>query len=103
MDAAIKLNRLKPFIGTEPVALLITHTHGDHIAFLDDYLFKTLDLQYLKLEYKDSFLWNITHKIFDGFLPETLTHGLVLAITAYLIYIAWKCRGCTGSIFVKKN
>ena len=37
MDAAIKLNRLKPFIGTEPVALLITHTHGDHIAFLDDY------------------------------------------------------------------
>lgn len=73
------------------------------IAFLDDYLFKTLDLQYLKLEYKDSFLWNITHKIFDGFLPETLTHGLVLAITAYLIYIAWKCRGCTGSIFVKKN
>ena len=37
VDAAIKLNRLKPFIGTEPVALLITHTHGDHIAFLDDY------------------------------------------------------------------
>jgi len=37
VDAAIKLDRLKPFIRSEPVALLITHTHGDHIAFLDDY------------------------------------------------------------------
>ena len=37
VDAAIKLERLKPFIRSEPVALLITHTHGDHIAFLDDY------------------------------------------------------------------
>ena len=37
VDAAIKLDRLKPFIRSEPVALLITHTHGYHIAFLDDY------------------------------------------------------------------
>ena len=37
VDAAIKLDRLQPFIRSEPVALLITHTHGDHIAFLDDY------------------------------------------------------------------
>ena len=30
-------------------------------AFADDYLFKTLNLEYFKFEYQDSFLWNITH------------------------------------------
>ena len=38
VDAAIKLNRLAPFIYDHPVAILITHSHGDHITHLDHYL-----------------------------------------------------------------
>ena len=70
-------------------------------AFADDYLFKTLNLEYFKFEYQDSFLWNITHKLFDGLLPEMVTAGIVVAITAYLIYLSWKCRACTGSLITK--
>ena len=71
------------------------------VAFIDDYLFKTFDLQYLKLEFKDSFLWNITHKILGDLLPEMLTTGIVVAIIAYLIYLSWSCRACTGSLISK--
>ena len=71
------------------------------ISFIDDYLFKTFDLQYLKLEFKDSFLWNITHKILGDLLPEMLTTGIVVAIIAYLIYLSWSCRACTGSLISK--
>jgi len=71
------------------------------ITFIDDYLFKTLDLQYLKFEFKDSFLWNIIHKILGNLLPEMLTASVVLAIAAYLIYLSWNCRACTGSIITK--
>ena len=70
-------------------------------AFADDYLFKTLNLEYFKFEYQDSFLWNITHKLFDELLPEMVTAGIVVAITAYLIYLSWKCRSCTGSLITK--
>ena len=71
------------------------------ISFIDDYLFKTFDLQYLKFEFKDSFLWNITHKILGDLLPEMLTTGIVVAIIAYLIYLSWSCRACTGSLISK--
>jgi len=71
------------------------------VAFIDDYLFKTFDLQYLKFEFKDSFLWNITHKILGDLLPEMLTTGIVVAIIAYLIYLSWSCRSCTGSLISK--
>jgi len=71
------------------------------IAFIDDYLFKTLDFQYLKFEFKDSFLWNISHQIFGGFLPEMLTAGIVAGITIYLLYLSWSCRACTGSFIAK--
>ena len=71
------------------------------VCFIDDYLFKTLDLQYLKFEFKDSFLWNIIHKILGGLLPEMLTAGIVVAITVYLIYLSWSCRACTGSFLSK--
>ena len=71
------------------------------IAFIDDYVFKTLNLEYLKLEFRDSFLWNITHTIFSDFLPEIIISGIAVAITAYLIYLAWKMRKCTGSFFSK--
>ena len=70
-------------------------------ACADDYLFKTANLEYFKFEFKDSFLWNIAHKILDGFLPETIILGIVVAITAYLIYLSWKCRSCTGSLITK--
>ena len=71
------------------------------VAFIDDYLFKTFDLQYLKFEFKDSFLWNITHKILGDLLPEMLTTGIVVAVVAYLIYLSWSCRACTGSLISK--
>ena len=71
------------------------------IAFIDDYLFKTLDFQYLKFEFKDSFLWNISHKILGSFLPEMLTAGIVAGITIYLLYLSWNCRACTGSFIAK--
>ena len=70
-------------------------------AFADDYLFKTLNLEYFKFEYQDSFLWNISHKILDGFLPEMVIAGIVAAITAYLLYLSWNCRACTGSVISK--
>ena len=56
------------------------------LAFVDDYLFKTANLEYFKLEYKDSILWNTTHKILDGLLPEMVTAGIAVAITIYLLY-----------------
>ena len=71
------------------------------VAFIDDYLFKTFYLQYLKLEFKDSFLCKITHKILGDLLPEMLTTGIVVAIIAYLIYLSWSCRACTGSLISK--
>ena len=35
VDAAIKFNRISPLIHNQPWAMLLTHTHGDHIAYLD--------------------------------------------------------------------
>ena len=69
-------------------------------ACADDYLFKTANLEYFKFEFKDSFLWNITHKILDGFWPENV-ELIVVAITAYLLYLSWSCRGCTGNFITK--
>jgi len=44
IDAAVDLNIIKPFIKTRPNAILITHSHGDHLAFLDQYLIEYPDL-----------------------------------------------------------
>ena len=38
VDAAVEFKNLTPFFRDKPLALLITHTHGDHIAYLDQYL-----------------------------------------------------------------
>ena len=38
VDASVDQNSIAPYIRSEPVALLVTHSHGDHIAFLDKYL-----------------------------------------------------------------
>ena len=40
VDAAIDIGILLPFIDSEPSAILITHTHTDHISFIDEYIEK---------------------------------------------------------------
>ena len=40
VDASVSLEKIKPFIKPKGlIALFITHTHGDHIAYLDEYGF----------------------------------------------------------------
>ncbi len=38
VDAALPVNKLEPFISSGLIGLFITHTHGDHIAYLNDYI-----------------------------------------------------------------
>ena len=38
VDAAIDTNEITHYLGNDPVAILITHGHSDHIAFLDNYV-----------------------------------------------------------------
>tara|TARA_B100000073_G_C23731421_1_gene570926 strand:- start:310 stop:972 length:663 start_codon:yes stop_codon:yes gene_type:complete len=38
IDAAIPVDQILPFISNTPTALLITHTHSDHISYIDDYI-----------------------------------------------------------------
>ena len=39
VDASVSLEKIKPFIKPKGlIALFITHTHGDHIAYLDEYV-----------------------------------------------------------------
>ena len=38
IDAAVDLSQLSPYINHEPLAVMITHGHQDHIAFLDQYI-----------------------------------------------------------------
>lgn len=38
VDAALPLATVRPFINGAFVAMLITHTHGDHTAYIDEYL-----------------------------------------------------------------
>ena len=38
IDAALSLEKLEPFLHNDPIAILITHTHSDHIAYLDEYV-----------------------------------------------------------------
>ena len=38
VDSSVDYNSIEPYIQSELSALLITHTHGDHIAHLDEYL-----------------------------------------------------------------
>ncbi len=37
IDAAVPLEIVQPSLNTNPKAILITHTHGDHIAYLAEY------------------------------------------------------------------
>ena len=37
VDASLELDRLQPFIKTRPAAILITHSHHDHIKYINEY------------------------------------------------------------------
>ena len=37
IDASIKPNTLEPFQKSNPIAILITHSHNDHIRYVNDY------------------------------------------------------------------
>ena len=38
IDAAIELNKLQPFLKSIPSVLFITHTHNDHIKYINSYI-----------------------------------------------------------------
>ena len=38
VDASLELSRLRPFIKTRPAAILITHSHHDHIKYINEYI-----------------------------------------------------------------
>ena len=38
VDAAIRLETIKPFIKSFPSAILVTHTHKDHIEYINTYI-----------------------------------------------------------------
>ena len=38
IDAALELNKLQPFLKSIPSALFITHTHHDHIKYINSYI-----------------------------------------------------------------
>ena len=40
VDASLELSRLQPFIKTRPAAILITHSHHDHIRYINEYIEK---------------------------------------------------------------
>ena len=37
IDASIKPKALKPLLKSNPIAILITHSHYDHIRYVNDY------------------------------------------------------------------
>ena len=38
VDAALPINQILPFMSNPPTALLITHTHSDHISYINEYI-----------------------------------------------------------------
>ena len=38
IDPAIELENIKPFFKSSPSAIFVTHTHRDHIAYIDHYI-----------------------------------------------------------------
>ena len=51
VDAAISIEKIKPYINKQLGALLITHSHGDHTAHLDEILTEYPNAKYIG--YKD--------------------------------------------------
>ena len=45
VDASVSMDQIKPFINKRGlIAIFITHTHGDHVAYLDEYIENFSDL-----------------------------------------------------------
>ena len=40
IDASLESSKLKPFIKSRPTAMLITHSHHDHIKYINEYIEK---------------------------------------------------------------
>ena len=38
IDPSVDINLIKPFLKIEPTAIFITHSHHDHIKYIDDYI-----------------------------------------------------------------
>ena len=51
IDAAISLKRIKPYIRKQIDAILITHSHGDHTAYLDETLNEYPEAKYIGYKY----------------------------------------------------
>jgi len=66
IDASVNLSVIKPFIKIPPKAILITHSHGDHIAFLSQYLKEYPDLVVVGHPKTDKSIFDVKYqKIFD--------------------------------------
>jgi len=67
VDAALPLDKAEPFINGPLAAMLITHTHGDHIAFIDEYLDAYPDLLIIIHEQSAGRIRAVNvHPTFDG-------------------------------------
>ncbi len=69
IDASVNLSVIKPFIKIPPKAILITHTHGDHIAFLSQYLkeYPDLDDNIASWEVEDDYSFQKYETESDGY------------------------------------
>ena len=82
VDASIQLNQIDSFINKRGlIALFITHTHGDHIAYLDEYLDAFPNL--VVMVYKES-----EHKINCDYIKPVKQNDIVTVgqLTVEILY-----------------
>ena len=82
VDASIQLKQIDGFINKRGlIALFITHTHGDHIAYLDEYLEAFPNL--VVMVYKDS-----EHKINCDYIKPVKQNDIVTVgqLTVEILY-----------------
>lgn len=82
VDASIQLNQIDGFINKRGlIALFVTHTHGDHIAYLDEYLDAFPNL--VVMVYKES-----EHKINCDYIKPVKQNDIVTVgqLTVEILY-----------------
>ena len=82
VDASIQLNQIDGFINKRGlIALFITHTHGDHIAYLDEYIDAFPNL--VVMVYKES-----EHKINCDYIKPVKQNDIVTVgqLTVEILY-----------------
>ena len=82
VDASIQLNQIEGFINKRGlIALFVTHTHGDHIAYLDEYLDAFPNL--VVMVYKES-----EHKINSDYIKPVKQNDIVTVgqLTVEILY-----------------